>query len=45
MSVPYFSFLPCLEVARLVRLAMKVGLARVARLVRLGKLGYDRLVW
>ena len=36
MSVPNFSFLVCLEVARLVRLARFVGLAR---LVRLGKLG------
>ena len=36
-----FSFLACLEVARLVRLAR---LARVARLVSLGWLGYDRLV-
>ena len=41
MSVPNFSFLACLEVARLVRLAR---LARVARLVRLSWLGYDRLV-
>ena len=41
MSVPNFSFLACLEVARLVRLA---SLARVARLVRIGLLGYDRLV-
>ena len=33
LAVPNFSFLACLEVARLVRLAR---LARVARLVRLG---------
>ena len=38
MSVPNFSFLACLEVARLVRLA------RLARFVRLGKLAYARLV-
>ena len=38
MSVPNFSFLACLEVARLLRLA------RLARLVRLGSLGYARLV-
>ena len=41
MSVPNFSFLACLEVARLVRLAR---LARLARLVRLGSWGYPRLV-
>ena len=33
MSVPYFSFLSCLEMARLVSLAR---LARLARLVRVG---------
>ena len=33
MSVPNFSFLACLEVARLVRLAK---LVRLARLVRVG---------
>ena len=40
MFVPNFSFLACLELARLVRLA------RLARLVRLGlgKLGYSTLV-
>ena len=38
MSVLNFSFLACLEVARLVRLS------RIARLVRLGSLGYARLV-
>ena len=38
MSLPNFSFLACLEFARLVRLA------RLARLVGLGKLGYARLV-
>ena len=38
MSVPNFSFLACLEVARLVRLA------RLARLARLGLLDYARLV-
>ena len=37
MSVPNFSFLACLEVARLVRLA------RLVRFVRLGLLGYARL--
>ena len=36
VSVPNFSFLACLEVARLVRLAR---LARLVRLVRLGYLG------
>ena len=41
MSVPNFSFVACLEVARLVRLAR---LARLARLGRLAKLGYTRLV-
>ena len=41
MSVPNFSFLACLEGARLVRLAR---LARIARLVRLGYLGCTRLV-
>ena len=41
MSVPNFSFLACLEVARSVRLAK---LARLARLVRLGQLGHARLV-
>ena len=38
MSVPNFSFLACLEVARLVRLC------RLARLVRLAYLGNARLV-
>ena len=38
MSVPNFSFLACLEVTRLVRSA------RLAGLVRLGQLGYARLV-
>ena len=33
MSVPNFSFVACLEVARLVRLAR---LARLARLIRFG---------
>ena len=42
MFVPNFSFLACLEVAMLVRVAR---LARLARLVRLGYLGYARLVW
>ena len=42
MSVPDFSFLACLEVAMLVRVAR---LARLARLVRLGYFGYARLVW
>ena len=41
MSVPNFSFLACLEVARLV---MLVRLARLAKLVRLGYLGSARLV-
>ena len=41
MSVPNFSFVACLEVARLVRLARLAGLAR---LVRQGSLGYARLV-
>ena len=41
MSVPNFSFLACLEVARLVRLSK---LARLVRLVRLGQLVYARLV-
>ena len=41
MSVPNFSFLACLEVARLFMLAR---LARFVRLVRLGYLGYARLV-
>ena len=41
MSVPNFSFLACLENARLVRFAR---LARLARLVRLGKLRYALLV-
>ena len=36
--MPNFSFLACLEVARLVRLA------RYVRLVRLVRLGYARLV-
>ena len=38
MSVPNFSFIACLGVAWLVRLAT------FARLVRLGQLGYARLV-
>ena len=38
MSVPNFSFLACLEVAKLVRLAW------LDRLVRLGYLGYAMLV-
>ena len=38
MSVTNFSFIACLQVARLVRLAM------LNRIVRLGSLGYDRLV-
>ena len=38
MSVPNFRFLACLEVARLVRLA------RLAGLIRVGKLGYGRLI-
>ena len=41
MSVPNFSFLACLEVARLVRLAR---LDMLAWLVRLGLLGWARLV-
>ena len=41
MSVTNFSFLACLEVARLVRLAR---LARLAMLVRLGWFGYARLL-
>ena len=41
MSLPNFSFLACLEVARLFMLAR---LARLARLVRLGWLSYARLV-
>ena len=41
MSVPNFSFLARLEVARLVRLAR---FARLARSLRLGYLRYDRLV-
>ena len=41
MSEPNFSFLACLEVDRLVRLAW---LARLARLARLGSFGYARLV-
>ena len=36
MSVPNFSFIACLEVARFVRLARLVRSARLARLVRLG---------
>ena len=40
MSVPNFSFLACLEVARIVRLAR---LARLARLVRLGSVSYTHL--
>ena len=36
MSVPNFSFLACLEVARLVRRARLVRLSRLARLLRLG---------
>ena len=36
MSVPNFSFIACLKVARFDRL---VSLARLARLVRLGQLG------
>ena len=40
--MPNFSFLACLEVAMLVRVAR---LARLAKLVRLGYLGYSRLVW
>ena len=46
MSVPNFSFLACLEVARevmLARLARSARLSRLARLVRLGFLGYARL--
>ena len=39
--MPNFSFLACLEVTRLVKLARLAG---VARLVRLGSLRYDRLV-
>ena len=35
MSVPNFSFLACLEVARLVRLAKLARLVRFVRLVRL----------
>ena len=42
MSVPNFSFLACLEVARLVRLAR---LPRLAWLLGLGWLGYVKLVW
>ena len=38
MSVPNFSFLTCLQLARLVRLA------RLAMLVRLDLFGYARLV-
>ena len=38
MSLPNFSFLACLEVARLVRLA------RLSRLVMLGELGIASLV-
>ena len=41
MSVPNLSFLACLEVARLVKLAR---LTRLASSVMLGKLGYGRLV-
>ena len=41
MYLPNFSFLACLEVAGLFRLAR---LARIARLVRVGFLGYDRVV-
>ena len=40
MSLPNFGFLACLEVA-IVRLAWS---ARLARLVKLGYLGYARLV-
>ena len=36
VSVPNFSFLACLEVARLVRLARLTRLARLDSLVRLG---------
>ena len=35
MSVPNFSFIACLEVARLVRLVRLARLAKVARLVGL----------
>ena len=42
--MPNFSFLACLEVARLVRLARLAKLARLARLVRLDCFGYSRLV-
>ena len=41
MSVPNLSFLTCLEVARFIRLVM---LARLGRSVKLGYLGYDKLV-
>ena len=44
MSVPNFSFLACLEVARSVSLARFARFARLARLVRLGKLGSARLL-
>ena len=47
MSVLNFSFLACLEVARLVRLAgltRLARLARLARLVRLGQMAYARLI-
>ena len=38
MPVPNFSFLACLDVARLVRLARLAWLARLARLARLVRL-------
>ena len=42
--MPNFSFLACLEVARLVRFARLARLARLDRFVRVGLLGYARLV-
>ena len=42
--MPNFSFLACLEGARLVWLARLARLARLAMLVRLRYLGYARLV-